>query len=312
MSLPNTIIAGVNKAGTTSLFRYLGDHPEVCVSSKKEIEIFNHIQENSCDFNLEKYESYFSHCSESVKIRLEASPRYLYGGGEVAHLIKSHLENVRLIFILRDPIARMESAYFSRGDRGKKAGFGTLSTIDEFARKALNIIRSDAIDNNSAVNRRISAQIQMGCYVDNLEKYISCFGKDKICIVFFDEIASDLRRVMGNLCTHLDIDQSFYDDYEYTVENKTRQYRYQFLHAITLKLNSYFEPILNRFPQARKTIRHAYNILFEVRRERDTMQQETREVLNEFYRPWNKELAKLLNREYPELLLPSWLQQDAN
>ena len=99
MSLANTIIAGINKAGTTSLFRYLGDHSEVCVSTKKEIEFFNTIQDHS-NVAIDKYESYFSHCNEDIKIRLEASPSYLHGGGEVAHLIKSYLDDVRLIFVL--------------------------------------------------------------------------------------------------------------------------------------------------------------------------------------------------------------------
>ena len=70
--LPNTVIAGAPKCGTTSLFRWLNDHPDACGSTTKEPRYL--IDPDSClfdktsnfhDHGLEGYEAYFEHCAGS-------------------------------------------------------------------------------------------------------------------------------------------------------------------------------------------------------------------------------------------------------
>ncbi|MHA1988690.1 MAG: hypothetical protein ACW98D_18860, partial [Promethearchaeota archaeon] len=85
--LPNFIIGGVQKAGTTSLFRYLSDHPSICASSKKEVDLFvKHLDAKSV-ISLEAYKEFFSHCSNSNLMRLEASPSYLMNAKKIAENI---------------------------------------------------------------------------------------------------------------------------------------------------------------------------------------------------------------------------------
>jgi hypothetical protein len=310
MSLPNAIIAGINKAGTTSLFRYLGDHPDVCVSSRKEIQFFNKALEKNEQLDLGEYESYFSHCTANSKIRLEASPRYLFAGGEVAQLIQTHLGDVKLIIALRDPIDRIESFFHSRKQK-QEASLADIPTIDDFVNHALSIAEGNSNRLNHSVQQRISEQIEKGRYSGYLEEYLSHFSKDKISIVFFDDIVSDSQQVMIDLCKYLDIDPSFYSDYGFTVENRTRKYRFSALHKLTFSLNTFLEPILNRLPMVRRTIRSIYDALFEVKYEKEKMSPTSRKALSDFYYPSNQELANLLNREYPELTLPSWLDKSS-
>lgn len=307
MSLPNAIIAGINKAGTTSLYRYLGDHPEVCLSSRKETQFFiNNTRDNDGNLALEEYESYFSHCAVDTKIRLEASPRYLYAGADVAQLIKTYLPDVRIIIALRNPIDRLESYFFSRKHRQDKY-LSDISTIDDFVSLALNIDRGGAVNLDSSKRRVIGEQIHKGRYVKYLDEYLSCIGKERIHIVFFDDIVSETQKVLCRLSRYLDIDPTFYDEYVFSIENRTRQYWFPLVHNLTFKANVKLEPILNLFPWIRKKIRNVYDVLFEVKKEREKLAPEVEEMLMEYYRPWNNELAVLLRKEYPEIVLPSWL-----
>jgi len=112
MPYQHVIIAGVNKCGTTSAFRYLADHPEVCASSIKEIRFFVQEPYESSDSSHDEYLSYFSHC-KNKRVLLEASPSYFSWGQEVANRIVRLIPNVRIIVILRNPVDRLYSYYRS-------------------------------------------------------------------------------------------------------------------------------------------------------------------------------------------------------
>ena len=100
MILPNLIIAGVPKSGTTFLFQLLRNHPEICTSLIKETRSFKRDISGKCIIDLEKYSNFFSH-HKNEKIILEASPGYFYGGKEMASFIGKTLKNVKIINLKR-------------------------------------------------------------------------------------------------------------------------------------------------------------------------------------------------------------------
>src|SRR5688572_22585305 len=88
--LPNLVIAGVPKAGTTSLFSYLTQHPEVCGSDVKEPRYFNPLRLGSELGPIEDYAAHFGHCA-GQRYAMEASPGYSYGGGPLARGLREAL-----------------------------------------------------------------------------------------------------------------------------------------------------------------------------------------------------------------------------
>jgi Sulfotransferase domain len=117
MTLPNFLIIGAQKGGTTSLYEYLRRHPQVFMPEPKEINFFVEI------FNwrrgLEWYESNFKDAGEKRAVG-EASPAYsIYPAFPgVPERIAQTLGEVRLIYLLRDPIERMRSGYLNALARG--------------------------------------------------------------------------------------------------------------------------------------------------------------------------------------------------
>src|SRR4051794_1541363 len=111
--LPNFLVIGAPKAGTTSLYHYLATHPQVFVSDPKELRFF--IEEINWRKGLGWYESQFAGADGAVA-RGELTPEYalhpVYGG--VPERIASVLPDARLVYLVRDPIERMRSQYRHR------------------------------------------------------------------------------------------------------------------------------------------------------------------------------------------------------
>jgi hypothetical protein len=105
--LPNLLIIGATKAGTTALHTYLGLHPEIRMSEDKELDFFG---DPNCLERLDEYASFFD--AESP-MRGESSPTYTYSPRlqGVPHRIRAAVPDAKLIYIVRDPVERALSHY---------------------------------------------------------------------------------------------------------------------------------------------------------------------------------------------------------
>jgi len=111
--LPNFLVIGAAKAGTTSLYHYLRLHPQVFMPATKELSFF--VKENNWPRGRAWYEEQFSGAVDAAAIG-EASPHYTmypqYGG--VPARMADLLPDIRLIYLVRHPIERMWSHYHER------------------------------------------------------------------------------------------------------------------------------------------------------------------------------------------------------
>lgn len=108
LKTPDFIIIGVQKGGTTSLYSYLTQHPQIAPATQKEIHYF--------DFNFDKstdwYCSHFSTSSEGEYLLAgEASPYYIFHP-QVPQRIYDLFPQVKIIALLRNPVERAISHYY--------------------------------------------------------------------------------------------------------------------------------------------------------------------------------------------------------
>lgn len=118
--LPNFLVVGAMKAGTTSLYRYLRDHPQVFMPETKEVNFFNPLR--NWRRGVGWYEGQFSAAPEDAIAVGEASTSYtkypwIQG---VPERICTVLGDVRLIYMVRDPIERMRSQYLHQLATGQE------------------------------------------------------------------------------------------------------------------------------------------------------------------------------------------------
>jgi hypothetical protein len=218
------IIVGTPKSGTTSLFRYLSDHPGICAANRKETYFFarQFDYRNACTYaeTLDDFNKYFAHCPEPDRLRLEGTPYTLYAK-DAAKKISAMLGSATIMVILRDPLQRLVSDYFfhiQREHPSIKKGF------EYFIDWQLNM-KGD-----------IPNLIEMGCYMKYLEPFYEAFGQQRVLVVFFEEFVRDTRSQLQTLCRQVGIDPGFYSDYNFDKYNQTVNVRYHWLNSLTIKI----------------------------------------------------------------------------
>lgn len=304
--LPNLIIAGVNKAATTSLFTYLGMHPEICASSIKETHYFMPLAYGEPLPPIETYAAYFKHCS-GQRYRMEASPRYIFGGNIVAKEIRRALPDARIIFVLRQPIDRMVSYFRHMENDGEVPG---RVSCDEYARRAIEELPAAVAKANGKAIPVYQESIfvrglAQGFYADYLKDWYEVFG-DSIRIVFFDNLSRDPSRVVKQLCGWLGLDTSVYEGAEFTQENRTMRHKNATLFAFAERINTRFEPFWRRHQQLKDMARSLYCRLNEQRTKNGFVSDDRKRDLEQIYAPYNRSLVELL-RSHGYNDLPKWL-----
>lgn len=291
------IIAGVHKAGTTSLYSYLARHPQVCPSFKKEIGYFYPLLHDRRLAGIDEYARHFAHCGKE-SFRMEASPSYLYGKEKIAESVRQTIPDARIVIILRDPTDRLVS-YYSRA--------AAESEIPD------NITFSDYV--NASVEQQTRSErnpyvrgFREGLYIDYIRTWHDVFGNN-LKVVFFEDLRDHALELTGNICAWLRLDSSCYDAGEFTVENKTLKYRHVTLHRYVKGVYMKNEAFWRKNSRLKQGLRGIYNLLnAESGRAPGRVDNETISRLRKLYEPHNRELARFLKANNHNSL-PAWLQE---
>ena len=300
--LPNLLLAGIGKAGTTSMFWHLSQHPDICPSRVKEPRYFLALSENDEGAEgipppLETYTALFDLCGPQ-RYAMEATPHYFHGGRRLIDGLQRTLPDPRIILTLRDPVDRIWSVYtFAKGRMRLPAEMtfeGYLEECERLFRAVAPRPRSD----------RAFWSIRGGVYADFLPVWLDSFSDERLRIVFFESFVRDVAASVRGLCEWLDIETSCVDSFALSVENRSSGYRNRLLHRIALAANQ--EGILRNRRRLKGPLRRVYRVVNgKTRRER--MPADARAHLEDLFAPSNAVVAALLSeRGYTDL--PGWLK----
>lgn len=183
-NLPNMIVIGAQKCGTTSLHYYLGLHPRIIMSREKETNFF--IAERHWSKGVDWYRSQFT---GDADVFGEASPNYTnydhFRG--VAVRMHSVVPEARLIYVLRDPVERIVSQYVHYCDMGLE-------------HRSIDVALADL---------RTFRYVQLSSYFTQLSQYLRFFPRDRILIVIAEEMRRSPEQQMKQIFTFLNVDASF-------------------------------------------------------------------------------------------------------
>src|SRR5262245_6857479 len=175
----DAVIAGVNKAGTTSLFVTLSTHPDVAPSAVKETRYFLPARYGRPLEPFAKYDGYFRGAGDRP-VRLEATPSYLYGGRAVAEKMHELLTNPHAIVVLREPVSRAISFFTYQKIRLR---FPSETSVAEYLAEADRLTDADFLDPH---NEKYMA-FRGGCYADYLPEWFDVLGHDRVSVLWFEE-----------------------------------------------------------------------------------------------------------------------------
>jgi len=299
MTLPNLVIAGAPKCGTTSLFAWLAAHPTVCGSNVKETKylldpgdpLFKN-KSNYRDHGLAGYQSYFTACETApAPIVLEATPAYLYQ--HTAPSVLAGLTPVpRIIFVFRKPSERVYSHY--QWLRNNKIVLDSALTLRDFVELGKSRDpRLPVLSYTSVAQSR---------YVDYLDRWTTRFPRSHLLAFLFEDLRRDPRSFMRDVAERLSIDPSFYDSYDFPQENVTFEIRNRWIHRRRKSLGRRLRP---RERDALKRVAEKTYSRINVKSASGSRKGEDSDVLLELERgflPYNRRLADEL-----QLDISPWL-----
>lgn len=301
-TLPNLIIAGAAKSGTSSLFKYLNDHPQICGSSKKETLFFFKDLSAESDLGAKHYSKYFRHCSSDHKVRFEASPGYLYDVN-AAGRIKQLIPDVKFLFILRNPVRRFISNYFFQVGQQRIPKAVSLSKYVQlcFQNESKRIMPKDL---NFEV-RHLSA-LDFGNYAKYLDLYEKEFDHQQIKIMFFDRLESNIHEFMHEICEFIDVEPSIFDHYTFDKVNVTFSAKNELIHRIAMLFNNKAEQIFRQRPEIKKRLVDFYKKMNQKQVGYPEVDQLIIEKLKDYYET-DIQMLKHVLKKYNHINLPSWI-----
>ena len=188
MTLPNFVVIGASKSGTTSLYYYLGEHPDIFMCPRQSPRFFSYegidcekldeINRRRCLAavrHLEDYRALFDDVRAEKAIG-EVTPNYFHNP-QAHNRIKHHVPGAKLIAILRNPTDRAYSAYWMDVRAGReKRPFAEV--IEPLARNAL------AVDD-------VKHYISEGLYCRHLQVYYDLFPSTQIRVYLTSDLKKD-------------------------------------------------------------------------------------------------------------------------
>jgi len=287
---PNFIIGGVARCGTTSLYHYMNQHPEIGFPIQKEPKYFSSIflnfphsgigDETVDDIVIKNRSEYFNLFDKLNKYKVigEASSDYLYYHKYTVKAIKEELGDIPIIFSIRNPVERAYSAYSNLIRDGRE----NLEFMEALQEEECRI--KDNWD-------WMWAYKAGGLYADAIEHFQGEFSKVKV--ILFDELESKPDQVPTEIFEFLNVDSNIVINTE-TKYSHSGKPKNKFISMLTDRNNKYIYR-LRRIIM--KIIPRSY--LEEVAGKmlkKDDIPFEAKEYLYAYFKEDIEKLEKLINK----------------
>lgn len=235
--LPNFVIAGATRSGTTSLYYYLKQHPEISFPDLKEPRYFSSVNlklpqkgpgDNTVDekliLNFKDYEKLYERIKN--KVVGDASSEYLYHHQDSAKRIFNKLGDIPIILILRNPLERAFSAYSNLVRDGREKLSFEQAVLKEQER------RQDNWD-------MMWSYIDVSLYSKQVATFMDTFSQVKVLI--FEEFITDPNKYLKELFQFLDVDSTFKSETK-TVYSHSGEPKNKFIGWLTSRQNKLIYP----------------------------------------------------------------------
>jgi len=285
VALPNFLIIGAFKCGTTSLHHYLNQHPEIQMPAMKETDFFSG-PANGFPYargakrikSLGSYERLFD---ATAPARGEASPNYTDHPRRpgTAERIRATIPEAKLIYLVRDPIARTLSHFHHR-----------VSVEGE--RRSLSAALSDLTD-------RYSPYTCPSFYASQLERYLEHFPQEQILVVDQDDLLNDRASALREIFDFLSVDRSF-ESPRFADEENTSANRRSYSRFIVLVRRARATPVWSMLPTGfRRTLRRSLDRIVTQPLEVPTLDDSLRDRLRALYEDDARRLRALTGKAFP-------------
>ncbi|MBK4729296.1 sulfotransferase domain-containing protein [Oxynema sp. CENA135] len=241
--MPDFLIIGAQKCGTTSLYHYLVQHPKIIPARQKEVHFFD----LNFDRGLEWYAAqFFPESYEDGRLTGEASPYYVFHP-LVAKRVYESFPKIKLILLLRNPIDRAWSHYHHE----VRWGFESLSFEEAIASEPKRLageeekMREDP--SYYSYNHQHYTYLARGIYAEQIAEWLQYFDRDRLLILKSEELSTHPDEMMAETCAFLGVEaiavdaSTKYNSGEYSqIPEKYRQELAKYFHPHNRRLKQEF------------------------------------------------------------------------
>ena len=217
--LPDFMIIGAQKCGTTFLYRLLNRHPYIVLSSRKEVHYFDNVG-NNLRYGMNWYRShfpthfyrYYQRCFGRNFITGEASPYYIFHPS-VPERVFQKVPKVKLIALLRDPVARAYSHYH----HNVRNGFEQLTFEQAIGREEERLEREEerlkADTSYYSYNHVNYSYLSRGIYLRQLINWRRYFSEEQMLLIRSEDFFSNPAQIYSKILAFLGLPEWDIDEY---------------------------------------------------------------------------------------------------
>ena len=205
MKKPNLFIVGAPRCGTTSLYRYCQQHPEVYMAECKEPEFFaTDLPFRHARTNEEEYLSLFSGARDGQRIG-EASTFYLFSK-VAAYNIKRFSPRAKIIIMLRRPVDQMLSFHNMMLSLYWE---GSEDLLDFAEALAAEVLRKQGLrlPKNNTMPKECYFYREIVKYTEQVKRYLEVFGRENVHIIIYDDLKRNVVEMYKRVCDFLNVNR---------------------------------------------------------------------------------------------------------
>ena len=272
--LPSFLIIGGAKSGTTSLFAYLIEHPNIIPGSTKGGFFFQYLGNNTTSF----YRSHFPIKRKNL-ITCEAT-----GGYFVHPLIPARVHKllplVKLIVVLRNPVERAYSEFHYRVMIGEQITENFEDVIkSELKRIEIGKNNPELKIENTNYHQFSFSHLRHGLYAQHIERWLKFFPKEQLLILHAKDLYNNLDNIVAETFDFLNLPK-------YQIESRIEKNKIDKI-----------RPLGGRQRNIYKNIDSKTRTLFNVQNYPE-MKSKTRKLLQDFFRPHNEKLFEMIGKRF--------------
>lgn len=202
--IPNFLLAGAQKAGTTATFEHLSRGNDTCFGNNKEIHFFD--RDEQFVRGLDYYQREFAHCAAESPIIIDATPNYMLYPERVRQIYEKHgtADTVKIMFTLREPVRR-EISWYDHLVRSIKKG--EIYNYVQVVLKSNGSVMSfeEHMEANILPSIHAENPTNLGLYEHMLARWFTLFDRNQIFIASYDDLKADPEDFLERLHEFLDL-----------------------------------------------------------------------------------------------------------
>lgn len=195
--LPDFLIIGAQKSGTSSLFALLSQHPQLSLSRRKEVHYFDWHFEKPLDW----YKTWFP--IDNGQLTGEATPIYMFHP-HIAERVRKTLPTSKFIAVLRNPVDRAYAHY----NMVCQKGFETLDFAKALAAEEGRMRQGlDELEKSSfSLTYQRFSYTQRGLYAEQLKRWCEYFDRDSLCVILYEDLINNTTDTYSQICSFLGLE----------------------------------------------------------------------------------------------------------